>query len=122
MSQTIQLTIPDEIARRARDVASRTQRRVEDVLVEWINLAAEDLSIDSLSDEQVMTLADLQMDAGLQRELGDLLARSREGQIDQAGRARLNQLMQIYRLGMVRKSQAMKVAVERGLRPSLGLS
>ncbi len=119
MSQTVQLTIPDEIARRAREIASRTQRRVEDVLVEWIHLAAEDLSIDSLSDEQVVALADLQMDASQQRELGELLAGSREGRIDTAGRARLDQLMQVYRLGMVRKAQAMKIAVERGLRPPL---
>lgn len=122
MSQTVQLTIPDEIARRARDIASRTERQVEDVLVEWINLAAEDLAIDSLPDEQVIVLADLQMDANQQQELGDLLARSREGQIDTAGRARLDQLMQVYRLGMVRKAQAVKVAVERGLRPPLSPS
>lgn len=121
MSQTVQLTIPDEIARRAREIASRSQRRVEDVLVEWINLAAEDMPIDLLPDEQVIAPADLQMDTRQQRELGDLLARSRERQIDTAGRARLDQLMQVYRLGMVRKAQATKVAVERGLRPPLGL-
>jgi hypothetical protein len=78
--------------------------------------------MDLLSDEQVIALADLQMDASQQRELGDLLVRNREGQIDAAGRARLNQLMQVYRLGMVRKAQAAKVAVDRGLRASLGSS
>lgn len=33
--------------------------------------------------------------------------------------ARLDELMHLYRRGLVRKAQALKVAVERGLRPPL---
>jgi hypothetical protein len=61
----------------------------------------------------------MQMDVGQQEELGDLLARHREGLLSGAERARLDELMQTYRRGLVRKAQALKVAVERGLRPPL---
>ena len=54
-----------------------------------------------------------------EQELGDLLARNREGQLSDSERARLDELMQIYRRGLVRKAQALKVAVERDLRPPL---
>ena len=54
-----------------------------------------------------------------QRELGALLARQREGSLDGVERHRLNELMDIYRRGMVQKAQALKVAVDRGLQPPL---
>jgi uncharacterized protein YbgA (DUF1722 family) len=54
-----------------------------------------------------------------QRELGDLLARQREGSLDGIERRRLNELMDLYRRGMVQKAQALKVAVDRGLQPPL---
>jgi hypothetical protein len=51
--------------------------------------------------------------------LSDLLDRNQEGDLDEAGRRRLDELMRTYRLGLVRKAQAIKVAVNRGLRPRL---
>ena len=54
-----------------------------------------------------------------QRALGALLARQREGRLDGVERQRLNELMDIYRRGMVQKAQALKVAVDRGLQPPL---
>ncbi len=50
-----------------------------------------------------------------QRELGDLLARQREGSLDALAQHRLDELVDIYRRGMVQKAQALKVAVDRGL-------
>ena len=41
------------------------------------------------------------------------------GQQQEDERARLDALMRSYRRGMVRKAQALKVAVERGLQPPL---
>jgi SRSO17 transposase len=52
-----------------------------------------------------------------QRELSDLLARQREGQLADTERPRLDALLDAYRRGMVRKARALKVAVERGLQP-----
>ncbi len=72
-----------------------------------------------LPDEQVLALRDQQMSEERQRELADLLARQREGELDAAGRRRLDEMMGLYRRESVRKAQALKVAVERSLQPPL---
>lgn len=51
--------------------------------------------------------------------LGDLLARNREGTLDAEGQRQLDELMRIYEHGLLRKSQALRVAVQRGLREPL---
>jgi len=45
--------------------------------------------------------------------------RQREDMLEQDDRDRLGALMNSYRRGMVRKAQALQIAVERGLRPPL---
>jgi hypothetical protein len=119
MNEIVTLEIPEQAAQRAREIAARTQRRLEDVLVEWIDRAVTESPVESLPDDQVLALCDLQMEAAQQEELTDLLAGHREGHLGEAERARLDELMHIYRRGLVRKAQALKVAVERGLRPPL---
>jgi hypothetical protein len=119
MGEIVTLEIPERVARRAREVAAHTHRRFEDVLVEWIGHAVDEPPVESLPDDKILALCDVQMDLEQQEELGDLLARNREGLLDKAGRTRLDELMHIYRRGMVRKAQALKVAVERGLRSPL---
>jgi hypothetical protein len=47
------------------------------------------------------------------------LARQREGVLTNAERGQLETLMGIYQRGMVRKAQALKVAVDRGLQSPL---
>lgn len=116
MGETVTLELPEEVARRVREVAARTDRRLEDVLIEWIDRVVSDLPVESLPDDQVLALCDLQMDPEQQEELSELLARNREGLLSDAERARLDELMHVYRLGLVRKAQALKVAVARGLR------
>ena len=119
MSETVTLEIPDALAQNARDIAAQTHRRVEDVLVEWLARAATDLPVEQLPDDQVLTLRDMEMDDAQQAELSELLARQREGVLTETERAQLDNLMRIYRHGMVRKAQALKVAVDRGLQPPL---
>lgn len=115
----VMLDIPEEIAREARATAERTGQRVEDVLADWLGRMADELPVEALSDERVLELCDLQMTPEQQEELSDLLARNREGQLQGNDYAHLESLMQLYRRGLVRKAEAMKVAVQRGLRPPL---
>ncbi len=61
----------------------------------------------------------MQMDNQQQELFSDLLARNTEGQLNQQEVTQLNEIMQVYRRGLVRKGRAIKVAVERGLIPSL---
>ena len=116
MSEMVTLQLPDNVLQSAREVATRTHRRVEDVLVEWIDQAAANMPIESLSDADILGLCDLQMTEADQQELSLLLARNREDQLNETECHRLDDLMTIYRRGLVRKVQAWKEAVARGLK------
>ena len=122
MSDTVTLMLPKDVAQSARAVAMRTDRRVEDVLIEWLGHAAAELLVESLPDDQVIALRDQEMGEAEQAELSDLLAQQREGTLTDDGRTRLTGLMEAYRRGMVRKARALKVAVERGLQSPLDAS
>jgi hypothetical protein len=120
MSRTITVEIPDALVQSAQAVAERTDRRLEDVISDWLGRFAVDLPVEELPDEHVLALRDLQLPATQQAELDDLLDAQREGQLTSASRARLDTLMNLYRKGMVSKARALKVAIERGLQPPLG--
>ena len=64
-------------------------------------------------------LLDAQLDNSEQEELGGLLARNREGLLLPMEIQRLDELMDRYRSGLIRKAHALNVAVARGLRPRL---
>lgn len=93
---------------------------MEKALLDWLGRVAAETPVDLLSDEQVLAVADGQVDDGEQEELSALLVRQREGDLDAAGRERLAALLGAYRTGMTRKAQATAVAVARGLRSTLG--
>jgi hypothetical protein len=119
MGEIVTLEIPENVARNAREIAKRTQRPMEEVLIDWIDKAATELPVESLSDEQILALCDSQLEDEQQAELSQLLAQNREGKLSEAEVAELDDLMQLYRRALVRKALAWKVAVVRGLRPSL---
>lgn len=120
MSYTVTLELPDALARRARTEAERTDRRLEDVLLSWIDHPAAETPVEAMSDEQVLTLCRLEMAPDQQAELSDLLDLQREGRLADRFHRRLDELMAIYRRDLVRKARALKVAVDRGLAPPLG--
>lgn len=115
MMQTITLQLPNRVASTARSLAEQTKRPIEDILVEWLDQAVADLPVDSLNDEQVLALAKLQLDTPQQNQLSEFLAKNREGTLTPPEKRQLDELMQLYRHGLVRKAEALKVAVARGL-------
>ena len=119
MAETITLELPEALVIQAKDVATRTQRRLEDVLLEWLDRAAAETPLESLSDSQILSLCELQMAADQQEELSRLLALNREKQLSPAEQQRLDELMQLYRRDLVRKAHALQIAVQRGLKPPL---
>ena len=119
MTLQVTLTLPDRVAQSAERVARRTKRTVESVLSEWLDRAASELPVEALSDEEVLALSDLRMSDAEQSELSDLLSDNREGTLGAAGRLRLDRLMRDYDRRLLRKSQALREAVERGLREPL---
>jgi hypothetical protein len=119
MAEIITLELPESLVQQAKEIAMLTHRRVEEVLIEWLNRASTDLPLESLSDGQILALCDLRMQPEQQAQLSDLLSRNQEGTLNDVEVNQLDELMQIYRRGLVRKAKALKVAVERGLRPAL---
>jgi hypothetical protein len=119
MTVRVTVDLPEELAERARTVAAQTRRRLEDVLLEWLDKVGGETPVELLPDEELLAVCDGQMEAGQQEELGELLARNREGLLQGDERTRLGELLSIYRHGLVRKAQALRTAVERGLRPRL---
>ncbi|NEU83059.1 hypothetical protein [Nostoc sp. UIC 10630] len=82
-----------------------------------IDRAITKLAIESLPDEKVLALSDMQMETQQQEVFSNLQARYREGQLNDAEGSQLDELMQVYRCGLVSKARALKVAVERNLKP-----
>ena len=119
MAEIVTLELPETLAQRAKEIAALTNRRIEDVLVEWIDRASTELPVESLPDDWVLALCDMQMEPEQQAALSNLLDHNREGQLDNEEVSQLHELMQVYRSGLVCKAQALKVAVERGWRSAL---
>jgi hypothetical protein len=116
MAEIVTLQLPETLAQKAKEIAAFTHRRLEDVLLEWIDRAITELPVESLPDEQVLAMCDMQMETEQQELFSDLLARNREGQLNNTEVRQLDELMQVYRRGLVNKARALKVAVERGLK------
>ncbi|NEO28673.1 MAG: hypothetical protein F6K03_17800, partial [Kamptonema sp. SIO4C4] len=88
-------------------------------LLLWVEEAIANFPIDSLPDEQVLQLCDLQLDSQQQDTLSQLLQKNQEGELTPTETQQLDELMQFYRQGMVNKAKALNIAVKRGLRPEL---
>jgi len=119
MSQIVTLEVPEQVASHARRIATMTQRRLEDVLLEWLGRSAAESPVQYLPNEQILTLTTEQLPQPIQAELSALLAKNREGMLQKAEQTRLDALMTLYSEGMVRKAEALRVAVERKLIPPL---
>ncbi len=117
MAEQLTLAFPDEIMAKARLLAAQTQRSPEEILVDWVRQAAEESALETLSDEELLVVCDQQPSPEEEEELSDLLDRNRESNLGEGEQARLKELMRSRRAGWVRKTRALSVAVNRGLRP-----
>ncbi len=115
MSQQITIEVSEQVVRQATQVAAQTERSVEEVLASWLEAAVNELPVEELSDEEVLGLTELRLADEQQAALDDLLARNREGALDAEGQKQLDELMRLYEHGLLRKSQALRVAVQREL-------
>jgi hypothetical protein len=123
MSTKITITLPDEIYQRAERFARLANRDIASVLADTIQLSIppvrtevnnlEPVSI--LSNEQVLALTELQMEAEQDAQLSELLDRQQAGNLTENERSELQTLMQIYQEGLLRKATALNEAVKRGL-------
>lgn len=119
MSELITIKVSDQVARFASQIATQKHRPVEDVLSDLLESAINEIPVEALPDDEVLALSEMKLSEEQDAALSELLARQRENQLDAAGRQQLNELMRIYESGFLRKAQALRVAVERGLRKPL---
>jgi len=127
MSTQVMITLPDDVYRRAEWLAQLTSRAVADVLADTIALSLTSFSaqpasvtpITDLTDEEVLRQAELHMTPEQDRRLSTLLHRQQAGKLSDTERAEMLALMQVYLEGLLRKAQALREAVRRGLRAPL---
>ena len=122
MGVQLTVTLPDYVYQRARRLAELTGRDVADILVDRLDSLLPPLSsesdirpVETLSDEDVLVLADSQMEADQGSRLSVLLQKQQADTINDGERAELSMLMEIYDAGQLRKSQALVEAVKCGL-------
>jgi hypothetical protein len=127
MATRVVVTLQDDVYRRVEHLARLTNRDVADLLADtiMISLAPLDVSsgssrdVASLADEEVQELAAFQMLPAQDRRLSALLQKQQAQDLSVHEHAELLTLMQEYQEGLVRKAQALREAVRRGLRPPL---
>jgi hypothetical protein len=115
MSQQITIQVSDQVVRQAAQVAAQTERSVEEVLASWLEAAATELPVEELPDAELLALTELRFTDEQQATLSDLLAQNREGTLDAEGQGQLDELMRLYEQGLLRKSQALRIAAQRGI-------
>ena len=119
MSQQVTIQVSEQVIRQAAQVAAQTHQSVEDVLSAWLESVTTERPVEELSNDEVLALADLRLTDEQDASLSELLERNRAGALDVNGQRELDEMMRLYEHGLLRKSQALKVAVQRGLREPL---
>ena len=132
MTTQIILNLPDEVYKKAEHFAQITNRAVGDILTQAITLSLSPISpqstpidsketpsIASLSDEEVIALTELQMEPEQDQRLSELLYNQQAGTLADTEHSELLALMQVYQEKLLLKAQALREAVQRGLREPL---
>ena len=119
MNQQITLTVSDNVWLYAKAVATRNKRQIEEVLSDWLEKVSSEIDVEKLSDNEVLALAELQLSPAQQELMNDFQEKNGEGQLTNNEKIQFDALMEVYEDALLRKSQALRVAVERGLLPPL---
>ncbi|MBD2492763.1 hypothetical protein [Nostoc sp. FACHB-280] len=123
MSTQITITLPDEIYQHAERFAKLANRDVASILADTIQLSIPSVRaevnhlepVSVLANEQILALTELQMEPEQDSRLSELLERQQAGTITDNERPELQNLMQIYQEGLLRKATSLNEAVKRGL-------
>ena len=129
MTVAITLDVPESLIEKAQRFGGATQQRIEEVLAEALEIMVPMLEdtpdsllsppVATLTDAEVLQLADSKMDAMQNQRLGALQTTGKATGLSVAELYELLALLQIYQLGQLRKDEALAEAVRRCLRPPL---
>jgi len=114
------ITIPDRLASRVEAWAAFTEQAIPDMVETALDVVLPPLPepeppVSSLSDEQLLELARVQMDPQLGERLTYLQRKQRNEELTPIEMQDLLRLMQRYNTLWVRQSQALALAVQREL-------
>lgn len=128
MSVQVTLSLPNNLFEHARDLGNATKRDTAEVLTDALEMMWPTLpdsptanlpALTTLSDEDILALADMKMDETQNNRLSELQSKGKQSSLTEVERFELLSLLQIYQLGQLRKSEALAEAVRRGLRKPL---
>ncbi|MEM7029690.1 MAG: hypothetical protein AAF629_09000 [Chloroflexota bacterium] len=126
MAVEVTLRLPEEMVEYAKRFGEATQRDVDQVLADtldlmWATLDLDDMKppISSLSDDEVLQLAGSKMDSIQNERLGELQRKGKVESLSEVERSELLTLLHIYQAGQLRKSQGLAEAARRNLRSPL---
>ncbi len=115
MNQEITLKVSDNVWLYAKAVATQKKQRIEEVLSDWLEKVSSEIDVEKFSHPEVLALAELKMPTKQQKVLHKLLEKNGEGELTNAEKKELDAMMELYEVATLRKSQALRVAVKRGL-------
>lgn len=119
---TIELQLPDEVYERARQIAGETNRSVEAVLLDSLNLLFSDLpnleiNPDDLwrySDEQLWAIVYQRLAWYQDSRLRELIALGKQGRITEDETAEMERLINLADRTTLLRSQALLLLKQRG--------
>jgi hypothetical protein len=123
MNIPVTINLPEDIYRRAERFAHLANRDLPSVLADTLTHSLPPIgveidtlpSISELSDREVMALTHLEMEPAQDTRLSELLDKQQSGTLNPEEPQELDNLMQIYREGLLRKATALAESVKRGL-------
>src|SRR6185369_6019277 len=126
MGTQVTLNLPDDTFERAAKYAAYAHRDVSEIIAaaQPSSLPSMDAidqlrAISKLPNEEIVALTELRMENETDRRLSELLEHQQAAELTDLERAELAALMRAYEMGLLRQSQALVEAVNRGLRPPL---
>lgn len=121
MIMEITISLPDRVLANVASLASKTQRRIDEVIAEQIerefalDVIELERQIAVCSDAEIVKLAALQMPEKQDRRLSFLLDKQNAAELTESERKELWKLMEANRAATLKKAFALREAARRDL-------
>ncbi len=116
--QSVVLQLPDEVYARVRQIAEESQRPLENILLDSLEMVfgglPDDLSLDSMTDEQLWALVHRPLAWSADLRLRELSDRGKRGNLTAEEQIELERLIGQYDRYVLLRSQALVLLKQRG--------